>query len=159
MRETRIRQCIAAPPAVVYRLLLDPAAIAAWKVPDGMTCQVHCFDAREGGRFRVSLTYTDRDAVGKSSAHTDTYEGSFVRLVPDQEVVERLAFDTPDARMQGWMTACYRLRATAAGTELLAIHSDLPAGVSLADNKTGWAMALHKLAALAAAAHATRHNT
>jgi hypothetical protein len=26
-------------------------------VPDGMTCHVHAFDAREGGSFRISLTY------------------------------------------------------------------------------------------------------
>src|SRR2546426_5810830 len=36
-----------------YRALLDPAAIARWRVPAGMSSHVHEFDAREGGRFRV----------------------------------------------------------------------------------------------------------
>jgi uncharacterized protein YndB with AHSA1/START domain len=54
---TRIRRRIKAPRASVYRALIDPAAIAQWRVPDGMTCQVHAFDAREGGTLRVSLTY------------------------------------------------------------------------------------------------------
>jgi uncharacterized protein YndB with AHSA1/START domain len=43
--------------ASVYRALLDARAIAKWKVPDGMTCHVHAFDAREGGSFRISLAY------------------------------------------------------------------------------------------------------
>lgn len=156
LRETRILQPIAAPAAVVYRLLLDPGAIAAWKVPDGMTCQVHQFEPREGGRFRVSLTHTEAGAVGKSTGHTDTYHGSFVRLRPAREIVERLAFETTDPRMQGWMTASYRLTSLPTGTALLAIHGDVPPGVSLRDNHTGWAMALSRLADLAAISHAAK---
>jgi Activator of Hsp90 ATPase homolog 1-like protein len=41
-----------APRADVYRTLLDPRAVATWKVPSGMTCEVHAFDPREGGAFR-----------------------------------------------------------------------------------------------------------
>ena len=48
-----------------------------------MTSHVHVFDAREGGLFRISLTYDQPTATGKTSAHTDTYGGRFVKLVPD----------------------------------------------------------------------------
>jgi uncharacterized protein YndB with AHSA1/START domain len=41
---TRISRRIAAPRAAVYRALTDPAAIAQWRVPDGMRSQVHEFD-------------------------------------------------------------------------------------------------------------------
>ena len=41
----------------VYAALLDPDAVARRKVPAGMTCEVHEFDASEGGAIRVSLTY------------------------------------------------------------------------------------------------------
>ena len=37
-------------------------------VPDGMTSEVHAFDAREDGFFRISLTYPDavlKEAVGR----------------------------------------------------------------------------------------------
>src|SRR5512139_94507 len=57
MNSSRISQHINAPRADVYRALLDSHAIAKWKVPDGMTCHVHSFDARKGGSFRISLTY------------------------------------------------------------------------------------------------------
>src|ERR1044072_9094474 len=59
MYSTRVLHHIAAPRAAVYRALLDPKAVARWRVPDGMTSEVHLFEAHEGGRFRVSLTYSD----------------------------------------------------------------------------------------------------
>ena len=37
---------MSAPRERVYRALLDPHAVATWKVPSGMTCQVHEFDGR-----------------------------------------------------------------------------------------------------------------
>jgi len=57
MSSTRIRQHLNAPRAIVYRALLDARAVATWKVPTGMTSHVHVFDPREGGLFRISLTY------------------------------------------------------------------------------------------------------
>lgn len=149
LRETRVRIDIAAAPMDVYRCLLDPTAVAVWKVPDDMICQIHCFEPREGGRYRISLTHAAPDAVGKTDARTDTYHGEFVRLVPGEEVVERMAFETSDPSLTGWMTAVYALRPSATGTELLAIHGDVPPGVPLQDNEAGWKLALAKLAALA----------
>src|SRR6516162_6951347 len=66
-----------APRAAVYRPLLDPSAIEKWKVPDGMSCRVHYFDARVGGEFRISLTYDRPTGTGKTTARTDTYRGRF----------------------------------------------------------------------------------
>jgi hypothetical protein len=62
--------------------MLDARAVATWKVPTGMTCHVHAFDPREGGAFRISLTYDEPTGAGKTTAHTDTYHGRFVKLVP-----------------------------------------------------------------------------
>jgi uncharacterized protein YndB with AHSA1/START domain len=94
MRSTRISRHINAPRAAVYRALLDPKAIVKWRVPDGMTSQVQEFDAREGGTYRISLTYSDPSATGKTTAHTDTYHGRFVKLLPNQKVVEVNEFET-----------------------------------------------------------------
>jgi uncharacterized protein YndB with AHSA1/START domain len=140
---------IAASPERVYRLLTDRDAVQLWRVPDGMTSRVHEFDPREGGSFRVSLTYDAAEPAGKTSAHTDTYHGRFVSLVPHTRVVERMAFETDDPAMAGEMTVSYRLLPSGNGTDLSAVHEGLPAGVSAADNELGWRMALDKLAALA----------
>lgn len=146
---TRATRHIQASPAQVYRLLVDRDAVRRWKVSDGMSSHVHVFDPRVGGAFRVSLTYMAPDPVGKTSAHTDTYHGRFVSLVPGSLVVETLEFETADPAMTGSMTITYTLSPAAGGTDLLAVHEGLPDGVSRADNELGWRMSLDKLAALA----------
>ena len=153
MRSTRVHRHIRAPRATVYRLLLDADAIARWKFPEGMTAHVHAFDAREGGIIRVSLTYIEHTTAGKTSAHTDTYHGCFARLIPNELVVEVDEFETTDPEMRGEMTITITLADADDGTELVGIHEGLPPGVSIADNETGWRMALAKLAALAEASH------
>src|SRR3954468_6052374 len=100
-RSTRIARQLPAPPAVVYRALLDAESVKAWKFPAGMSIQVHEFDAREGGRFRVSLTYHDASTVGKTSGNTDTYHGHFEQLVDARRVVEVLEFETTDPSSAG----------------------------------------------------------
>jgi len=149
---TRVFRHLRAPRERVYAALLDPEAVKRWKVPDGMTCQIHSFDAREGGTYRVSLTYDAGSAAGKTSASTDTYHGRFVRLVPNRRIVEEDEFETDDPALQGEMTIIIELsdanRDGFLGTDLVAVHEGLPRGLSRADNDLGWRMALEKLAAL-----------
>ena len=147
---TRIARHVNAPRASVYRALLDARAVAVWMVPAGMTSHVHEFDAREGGRFRISLTYDEPTGTGtgKTSAHTDTYHGRFLELVPDERVVEVMEFETADAAMRGEMTVTFTLTdAPGGGTDVLGVHDNVPPGVSPADNETGWRMAMDQLAA------------
>jgi uncharacterized protein YndB with AHSA1/START domain len=147
MSSTRLSRRVRAPRPAVYRALLDPQAVASWMVPDGMTSEVHAFDPREGGAFRISLTYDEPTATGKTTAHTDTYHGRFVRLVQDEQVVEVMEFETADHAMRGEMTVTFTLSDADGGTHLVAVHENVPPGVSPADNETGWRMALDKLAA------------
>lgn len=151
-RSTRLSQHLAAPRAAVYRALLDPAAVATWMVPDGMSSHVHEFEAREGGRFRITLTYDASTGTGKSTEHSDTYHGHFVKLVPDELVVEVLEFETEDPAMRSEMTVTMTLTDAEGGTELVAVHENLPPGLAPADNELGWRMSLGKLAKLVAAA-------
>jgi len=55
----KISRRLNAPRARIYSALLDARSVAAWRVPTGMTCHLHEFDAREGGSFRISLTYDE----------------------------------------------------------------------------------------------------
>lgn len=146
MRTTTIARTIRAPRSAVYRTLLDANDVAAWRVPNGMTSEVHVFEAWQGGAFRVSLTYESKSESGKTSAHTDTYHGRFVELVPDERIVESIEFETNDPALAGVMTVTTTLRDVDGGTELSARHDGLPPGVSLADNELGWRMSLEKLA-------------
>lgn len=149
MSTTRLTKHIRAPRGRVYEALLDAGAYQQWMVPDSMTSHVHSFDAREGGEFRVSLTYSAPTGTGKTSAHTDTYHGRFVRLAPNAEVVQVMEFETRDPALRGEMTITFTLAdADGGGTDLTGVHENLPAGVAPEDNELGWSMSLRKLASL-----------
>ncbi|RKH64788.1 polyketide cyclase [Corallococcus interemptor] len=147
MSTTRIRQHVKAPRSSVYRALLDARAVQTWMVPEGMTSQVHVFEPREGGAFRISLTYDALTETGKTTAHTDTHHGRFVKLVPDEQVIETTEFETANPSLQGEMRITFTLSdAQDGGTDLDAVHEGLPPGVPPEDNELGWKMSLAKLA-------------
>jgi uncharacterized protein YndB with AHSA1/START domain len=148
MYSTRVSAHLKAPRSVVYRALLDADAIAKWRVPDSMTSQVHELEAREGGSFRVLLTYDAPDRKGKSESHTDTYHGHFAKLVLDEQVVEVFEFETADPALGGMMTMTTTLTDAADGTDVLLVHEGLPDSVPAADNEMGTRMALANLAEL-----------
>ena len=117
-------------------------------VPDEMTSHIHSFDGREGGTFRISLTYDMPTNAGKTSARTDSFHGRFVTLTPDTQVVQSVEFESDDPTMAGEMTMTYLLADAGGGTEVIGIHENLPPGVPPADNELGWRMSLAKLAKL-----------
>ena len=118
MSSTRIRQHVNAPRASVYSALIDAGAVAKWKVPAGMTAELHGFEGREGGTFRISLTYDAPTGRGKSTAQTDTYHGRFVQLVPNERVVEIDEFETDDPALRGEMTITITLAEADGGTDM-----------------------------------------
>jgi uncharacterized protein YndB with AHSA1/START domain len=146
--QTRAVRHIRASPESVYRALIDADAVAAWRVPDGMKAVVHVFDARVGGRFRVSLTYESPGGLRKTEAHTDTYHGLFIELVPNERVVEEFEFETSDPAFGGVMRMTTTLVDAHGGTDLVMVHDGIPPGVSAEDNEIGTKMALDKLATL-----------
>lgn len=137
---------VRAPRAAVYAALVDGEAVARWRTPDGMTGQVHEFDPRVGGRFRLSLTYDSPGQDGKSGARTDTYHGHFAELVPGERVVEVLEFESPDESLRGTMTMTTTLTDVEGGTEVRLHHDGVPDSVAPEDNEAGTRMALANLA-------------
>jgi uncharacterized protein YndB with AHSA1/START domain len=148
MYSTRLSQHVNASRSAVYRALLDPHPVAKWRVPTGMSSQVHEFDAREGGSFRVSLTYEAPDRSGKSAARTDTYHGRFLKLVPNKQVVEVFEFEAADPALHGSMKMTTTLTDADGGTDVLIVHEGIPDAVPATDNETGTPMALANLARL-----------
>ncbi len=147
---TRVSRIIKAPRRAVYKACLDPDAVASWRVPDNMTAHVHVFDPREGGTYRMSLTYRDpkQSPGGKTSEDTDTFQGRFVELVPDEKIVEAIEFDSRDPAFAGEMKMTTRLVDADGGTEITILCQDLPPGIRPEDNEEGTRQALQKLAAL-----------
>ncbi len=111
-----------------------------------MTSRVHVFEAREGGPFRISLTYDAPDRTGKSTSHTDTYHGHFARPMPDEQVAEVFEFEAADPALGGTMTTTTTLTNGDGGTDVLIVHEGIPDIVPAADNETGTRMAQANLA-------------
>jgi uncharacterized protein YndB with AHSA1/START domain len=147
---TQVSKIIKAPRKAVYQACLDPDALAWWRVPDNMKGHVHVFDAREGGTYRMSLTYQDpkHSPGGKTSEDTDTFQGRFVELVPYEKIVEVIRFESRDPRFAGEMKITTSFTDTDEGTEVTVLCQGIPAGIRPEDNEIGTKQSLQKLAAL-----------
>lgn len=147
---TRVSRIIKAPRMKVYLAFLDPEAVAAWLAPDTMRSRVHTFDAREGGKFRISLTYLhpEDSQRGKSSGDTDTYHGRFAKLIPYEKIVEVIEFESQEPGFAGEMTMTVLLADVEGGTEVSLLYENVPMGIRPEDNEAGSRSSLQKLATL-----------
>jgi uncharacterized protein YndB with AHSA1/START domain len=102
-RDTCVSRIIKAPRKTIYQAFVDPEALVAWLPPKGMKGHVYAFDAREGGAYRMSLTYEgpDHSAPGKTSEHADIVRGRFVKLIPDERIVQLVVFESEDPAFAG----------------------------------------------------------
>ncbi|MDF1603948.1 SRPBCC domain-containing protein [Nocardioides sp. YIM 152315] len=149
MYSMSVSAVVPADASTVYAALLDPDAVARWRVPDGMTGEVHELDARVGGRVRMSLTYDDPGAAGKTEGATDTYAGRLVELVDGERVVEEIEFDSDDPGLAGLIMITTTLRpAPEGGTEVEMRFDGMPDSVPADQNELGTRMSLSKLARL-----------
>jgi uncharacterized protein YndB with AHSA1/START domain len=147
-RTDRASRLIAAPVDAVYAALVDPAALAAWIPPAGMTARIEEFDLRPGGRYRMVLTYADPgDAHGKSSADSDIVEARFLEIVPGSRVSYAVTFVAEDPAFAGTMTMTWDVTAVDGGTRVDVVAHDVPGGISPEDHATGMASSLANLAA------------
>jgi uncharacterized protein YndB with AHSA1/START domain len=146
----RVSRVIRATREKVYRAFLEPEAVAAWLAPEGMQASVHEFEAREGGRFRISLKYLrpEDSQRGKTSSDTDTYQGRFVKLVAGEMVVEAIEFESDDPDFAGEMTMTVTLEKAEGGTKVTLLYENVPPGIRPEDNEAGTRSALEKLAKL-----------
>ena len=143
---TRATRWVRAQPGEVYRALLDPDAVAAWRVPNDMTATIHQFDAREGGQFRISLR-PRRAWMRAEPTAPQTFHGHFARLIPDQLVVEAIEFESPDPSMAGVLTITTELREADGGCEVTMTYDDIPDGADRTTDEIALQMALVRLAA------------
>jgi len=140
---------MAAAPSEVFVAMSTPDAIVRWLPPAGMTGRVEHFDARQGGAYRIVLTYRDATgAPGKSSADEDVVEGRFVEVVPNARVVQEVEFESDDPRFAGVMRMTWEVAASGRGSDVTFRAEDVPEGISSADHIEGLTSSLRNLADL-----------
>lgn len=146
-RTDEASRVVAAPPEDIYAALVDPAALAVWLPPAGMTARFERFDARPGGSYRLVLTYNEAGGDrGKASADSDVVEARFVSLVPGVRVVQAVDFESNDSAYAGTMTMSWDLRSVDGGTLVEITADGVPEGISAEDHAAGMASSLANLA-------------
>jgi len=144
-----ISRTIRASPQAIYQAFLNPEAVASWRPPEGMKAQIYAFDPREGGAFRMSFEYLGADHAvrGKTSEHADIFHGRFLKLVPDERIVEQVEFESDDPAFAGTMTLTTTLTAVPGGTNVTIRCENAPKGIRPSDHETGIRSTLENLAA------------
>jgi uncharacterized protein YndB with AHSA1/START domain len=139
---------IRARPEELYAAFLDPVVLAEWLPPAEMTGEIHEFDARVGGGYRMSLFYPpDEHAFrGKTSVREDMVNVRFVELVPPRRIVEAINFVTSDPAFFGEMTLIVTLEERLGGTAVTLVCTNLPPGLQAEDNEAGSRLSLEQLA-------------
>lgn len=141
---------IRASPAVLYRAFADRRAMESWLPPTGMTGRVERFDFREGGSYRMRLTYVGEDTgEGKSSDDSDEVEARFVRLVENRRIEQAVTFESDDPRFSGVMTVLWTFVPAGPGTEVTVRCENVPEGISADDHAAGLRSTLENLAKFA----------
>ena len=147
-RQTRTSRVIRARPQALYAAFVDPAALLDWLPPAQMTGEIHEFDARVGGGYRMSLFYPpDEQAFrGKSAEREDMVKVRFVELTPPRRIVEAISFVATDPSFIGEMTMTATFEDAAGGTDVILEFNNLPPGLRPDDNDAGARLSLEQLA-------------
>ncbi len=161
-RTFEFRRSLAAPPALVWRHLAEPALVASWWTPDDLRVSDLVFEAEPGGR--IALEYRDREDTEGSDVVVGRAEGVVDEVVVDERLAYRSSPVLPDGSPAFTAYVELILRPTRTGTDLGVRHritgsktdsADFIAGIEL-----GVSQSLDKLAAdLAADPDNAAHKT
>ncbi|TGG91734.1 ATPase [Natronospirillum operosum] len=137
---------IVASPTAVYRAFSEPSAIVQWMAPAGMTGTMLAFDFREGGSYRMRLTYSE-PGQGKTTADADEFSAQWVRLVDGECIEQAIAFDSSDPQFAGVMRMIWTFQPGTDGTLVTVRCENVPAGIRPEDHEVGLNSTLANLAA------------
>lgn len=98
------------------------------------------------GSYRLVLTYDDAsDAPGKSSADSDVTEVQISRIVPGQQIVQEIDFESDDPAFHGTMQMEWNLRSGEEGTDVEIVARNVPDGIRARDHAEGITSSLTNL--------------
>jgi uncharacterized protein YndB with AHSA1/START domain len=133
----RLHRVLATKPEKVYRAFLEADAMAKWLPPYGFTCTVEQFEAKVGGKFRMSFR-------NFTSGNSHFFSGEYLELVPHSLIRYTDQFDDPN--LPGTMTVIVKLKPVSVGTEINIEQSGIPAAIPVEACYLGWQESLLQLA-------------
>lgn len=126
-----VSRIIAASPHALYQAFMNPDSLVQWMPPEGMMGQIDFFRPEVGEGYRMTLTYEETDTTsGKTSANTDTFETTFLELVPDKKIAGSSIFETEDPDVVGKLIMAWYFEEVDEGTKVTLIAENVPVGIS-----------------------------
>lgn len=135
-----------ATPMEVYRAFSEPGAIEQWIAPSGMIARMIYFDFREGGLYRMRLTYIDTKlGHGKTSDDSDEFNVEFLSLIEGKLIDQRVVFKTATPSFSGPMRMIWSFKDVAGGTRVSIRAENVPTGINPQDHAEGLNSTLNNL--------------
>ncbi|MFP5386580.1 MAG: SRPBCC family protein [Bacteriovoracia bacterium] len=134
-----LHRVLKAPVSRVFRAFSNPDAKATWLPPFGFICQVHSFDFRIGGSYKMSFT-------NFTNEQKHSWGGTFTTIKPNELLVFKDKFDDPN--LPGEMTVTVSFKEVSCGTELTIKQEGIPEMIPTEMCYLGWQESLIKLAQL-----------
>ncbi len=137
---------IFAPAKAIASAFADPRALERWLPPGDMTGEMLHFDFRDGGSYRMRLTYAEPIAQGKTTEDSDEVEVRIVRVEDERKIEQEVTFNSEDPLFSGVMRMIWTFAPRNDGTMVQVQARDVPAGITPADHQAGLASSLQNLA-------------
>jgi uncharacterized protein YndB with AHSA1/START domain len=130
----------------IYAAFAEPKAMEQWIPPKNMTATMLRFDFREGGSYRMRLTYDNAaDAQGKTSGNADEVEVRLIKLLKGRRIDQEIVFESNDPGFSGVMRMTWTLEPADRGTLVTVRAEDVPTGIKPEDHKAGMNSTLENL--------------
>lgn len=131
-----LHRVIKSSPEKIYRAFTEPKAMAFWMPPFGFLCEVHSYDFREGGTYKMSFT-------NFSTGNGHSFGGEFLEIKPNEFIKYSDRFDDPN--FPGEMTTSIWIKKVSCGAELKIFQEGLPEVIPVEMCYLGWQESLEKL--------------
>jgi uncharacterized protein YndB with AHSA1/START domain len=131
-----LHRVIKATPEKVYRAFSEPDAYKSWIPPYGFLCEIHQFDFKMGGTYKMSFK-------NFTTGNGNSFGGKFLEIKPNEYIRYSDKFDDPN--LDGEMVTTIWLKKVLVGTELKVLQEGIPAGIPVEMCYLGWQESLDKL--------------
>lgn len=134
-----IKKMYQAPVAEVWRAWTDPNEVASWYGPEGFTTEIHEFDFRKGGNYRLTMKAPD--------GTTHPLHGTFMECNPMKKLVMTWQWENTEGMsgMNAETLVTVEFAEHKGGTEMLFKHEKFPTQESADNHTKGWTSSFVKL--------------
>ena len=138
---------ISASPKAIYRAFAKHGAMERWLPPGNMTGTMLHFDFRQGGSYRMRLTYAEpQQGRGKTSQDYDEVEARLTKLEEGRKIEQEIDFASEDPLFAGVMRMIWTFQPESEGTLVTIRAENVPEGIRPEDHDAGLNSSLENLA-------------